>query len=169
MCRTSIAVSGLLILCMHGSKHAWSRLIWIADVAKLIESEPGLDWDFAQQEAKRLGLWRCLALGVLLARWVAGAQVPDEALRRFEGDRTVHRLADFLQENIFKAPGSMPEGWVPYNIQILDFRDRAGALVSPSFLRPNARDRAVVKLPKSLEALYYLIRPFRMLLDRSGR
>ncbi len=162
-------VSGLLILCMHGSKHAWSRLIWIADVAKLIESDPGLDWDFAQQEAKRLGLWRCLALGVLLARWVAGAQVPDEALRRFEGDRTAHRLADFLQENIFKAPGSMPGGWVPYNIQILDFRDRAGALVSPSFLRPNARDRSVVKLPKSLEALYYVIRPFRILLDRSSR
>ena len=74
------AISGLLVLCMHGSKHGWSRLIWISDVAKLIESEPGLDWDFAQREAKRLGLWRCLALGVLLARRVAGTQVRAEAV-----------------------------------------------------------------------------------------
>jgi hypothetical protein len=163
------AISGLLVLCMHGSKHGWSRLIWISDVAKLIESEPGLDWDSAQREAKRLGLWRCLALGVLLARRVAGTQVRAEALRGFERDRTARKLADFLEKNLLEAPGSMPGGWVPYNVQILGFRDRAGALLSPAFLQPNARDRAVVKLPKSLEALYYVIRPFRVLLDRSSR
>ena len=28
----------LLVLCMHGSKHAWSRWMWICDVAMLIES-----------------------------------------------------------------------------------------------------------------------------------
>ncbi len=163
------AISGLLVLCMHGSKHGWSRLIWISDVAKLLESEPGLDWNLVLREAKRLGLWRCLALGVLLARRVAGAQVPAETLRGFERDRTVRKLADFLEKNLLEAPGSMPGGWVPYNVKILGFRDRAGALLSPTFLQPNARDRAVVKLPKSLEALYYVIRPFRVLLDRSGR
>ncbi len=163
------AVSGLLVLCMHGSKHAWSRLIWIGDVAKLLESDPGLDWNFAQREARRLGLWRCLALGVLLARRVAGAQVPAGALRSFERDPTARRLADFLQKNLLEAPGSMPGGWVPYNVQILGFWDRTGALLSPTFLRPNARDRAVVKLPKSLDSLYYVIRPFRVLLDRSSR
>ena len=34
----------LLVLCMHGSKHMWSRLIWICDVAQLLVSSPGLDW-----------------------------------------------------------------------------------------------------------------------------
>jgi len=42
-------------------------------------------------------------------------------------------------------------------------------LLSPSILRPNALDRAVVQLPKSLDFLYYAIRPLRILLDRSGR
>ena len=102
-CAESRCVSGLLMLCMHGSKHGWSRLIWICDVAKLIESEPGLDWNLALREAKRLGLWRCLALGVLLARRVAGAQVPAEVLRGFERDRTVRKLADFLEKT---SPGS---------------------------------------------------------------
>ncbi len=163
------AVSGLLMLCMHGSKHVWSRLVWICDVAKLLESEPELDWDFAQREAKRVGLMRCLVLGVLLARNLVGAQVPPKVLRRFEADRAMRKLADFLQAHVAEQPGRVPEGRVPNNIQLLGFRDRAAVVLSPTFFRPNAQDRAVVKLPKALDPLYYLIRPFRLLLDRAGR
>ncbi len=163
------AVSEILMLCMHGSKHVWSRLIWICDVAKLLESEPGLDWDTAQREAKRVGLWRCLALGTLLARRVAGAPVPPGVLRSFEQDRTARRLAEFLEGNVLDEPGSMPNGRVPYDIQLMGLRDRIGTVLSFKILRPTARDRAVVKLPKALDALYYLIRPFRLLIDRTGR
>jgi len=163
------AVSGLLMLCMHGSKHVWTRLIWICDVAKLLESEPELDWSFAIREAKRLGLWRCLALGVLLARGLAGARVPADVLRSFEKDRTVQKLANFFQNHVLNEPGRVPDGRVPYDIQLLAFRERVSVVLSPAFLRPNARDRAVVKLPKALEPLYYVIRPFRMLWDRTGR
>jgi hypothetical protein len=163
------AVSALLILCMHGSKHTWSRLIWIVDVAKLLEKEPKLDWDLARREARRVGLWRCLALGVLLAQRGAGAEVPTEVLRGFEADRSLRKLAEFLEEHVLEEPGRTPEGRVPYNIQLLGLRDRAGVVLWPTILQPNERDRAVVRLPKSLEALYYVIRPFRILLDRTGR
>ena len=163
------AVTGLLMLCMHGSKHVWSRLVWICDVAKLIESEPELDWNSVRQEAKRVGLWRCLALGVLLARRVAGARVPAEAQRDFEADRRIRNLAKFLEEHLLEEPGKMPGGWMPYNLQILGFRDRSRVILSPSFLKPGVHDRAFVKLPKVLEPLYYLIRPLRILLDRTAR
>ncbi len=73
----------LLMLCMHGSKHAWSRLIWICDVAQLITSSPELDWKQVVLEAKRSGLKRTLALGVLLAHRVAGATLPPAVLLRF--------------------------------------------------------------------------------------
>ena len=96
------------MLCMHGSKHVWSRLIWICDVAKMLESEPDLDWDSALREAKRVGLWRCLALGVLLAHRVAGAQVPDEVLRRFEKDRTARKLAEAWREACWRNREGFP-------------------------------------------------------------
>ncbi len=163
------AVSCLLMLCMHGSKHVWTRLIWICDVAKLLQSEPDLDWSLAISEAKRLGLRRCLALGVLLAHGLAGAPVPPEVLGSFAKDRTAFKLANFFQLHAVNNPGNVPEGRVPYGIQLLDFREKLAALVSPKTFRPNARDRAVLKLPKALELLYYLIRPFRILLDRSER
>lgn len=160
--------SCLLVLCMHGSKHAWSRWMWVCDVAMLIDSEPGLDWDFVRREAKRVGLVRCLALGVLLARR-AGAEVPNHILRAFEAERDMGTLADFFTANILENPGAMPGGRVPYFLRILGSRDRLRSLLSSSILRPNERDRSAIKLPRALEPLYYVIRPIRVLLDRSAR
>ena len=162
-------VTALLVLCMHGSRHTWSRLMWVCDVAKLLESEPSLDWASAKREAKRVGLWRCLAVGVLLAQRVAGASVPADVLESFAADGAALRLAGFFERCVLEDPGRLPDGPLPYNIQILGFRDRASLVLSPTLLRPNARDRAVVKLPKYLDVLYYIVRPLRLLLDRSGR
>ncbi len=159
----------LLVLCMHGSKHTWSRLIWICDVAQLLAAFPGLDWKEAIQEAKRVGLGRTLALGVLLAHRVVGTAVPEDVLGRFESDATACRLAQHVQESLFDAPGSPPLGRMPYNIQLLGFRDRMRFLLSLAVLRPNEHDRAAIHLPPSLDALYYLVRPLRILWDKSAR
>ena len=159
----------LLVLCMHGSKHAWSRLIWICDVAKLLAAFPGLDWNVVNQEAKRLGQRRTLALGVLLADRVAGASVPPAVLKGFESDATASSLARHFQEAVFDAPGSLPFDRLPYTFQLLEFRDRVRWIMSFDFLRPKEADRAAVHLPPSLEALYYLVRPLRMLWDKSAR
>jgi Uncharacterised nucleotidyltransferase len=159
----------LLVLCMHGSKHAWSRAIWICDVAQLLAASPGLDWKEVTEESTRLGLWRTLALGVLLANRVAGASIPPAVLRRFESDAVVSSLTYHVQEKLFDAPGSAPTGSVPYNVRLLGFHDRMRLLLSLDFMRPNDRDRAAFHLPPSLDALYYLVRPFRILWDRSAR
>ena len=161
--------TALLVLCMHGSKHVWSRLAWICDVAQLLRVSPDLDWNEVVREAKQLGLWRALALGILVAHRVAGAPVPQQTLGDFEADAVVCKLATHIQESLFTAPGSTPEGGVPYDILLLGFRDRARLVGSLDWLRPGDRDIAVFPLPKALYPLYYLIRPFRLLFDRSAR
>lgn len=58
----------LLLLCAHGAKHLWSRLIWIADVSGLVRSQgEGIDWPRLGRRAERLGGRRMLALGLALA------------------------------------------------------------------------------------------------------
>lgn len=58
----------LLLLCAHGTKHLWSRLIWIADVSGLVRrSGEGFDWHRLGRRAERLGGRRMLALGLALA------------------------------------------------------------------------------------------------------
>jgi hypothetical protein len=95
--------------------------------------------------------------------------VPLEVIRKFERDRTARRLAVFFQLHAVTEPGKVPEGRIPYEVRLLGIREKLGMLLSRGSLRPNARDRAVLKLPKSLDLLYYVVRPFRLLLDRSGR
>jgi hypothetical protein len=159
----------LLMLCMHGSKHAWSRLIWIRDVAQLLAACPELDWEASLREASRVGLRRVAALGLLLAHRVCGAQIPEPILREIQADTTACRLANHFDSSLLDEPGSTPEGRVPYNLLLLDLRDRISMLFSFSFLRPKERDFAAIRLPRLLYPLYYLVRPFRILMDKSAR
>jgi hypothetical protein len=154
---------------MHGSKHAWSRLVWISDVAHLLATFPTLDWSRINHDARRFGLRRAFALGVLLAHRVCAAQVPPEILERFLNDRAARRLTLALEKILFDNPGAFPAGRVPYNVQILDRTDRLLIFLSPGFFHPNERDFAFVRLPRSLRWLYFFIRPLRILRDKSAR
>jgi len=159
----------LILLAMHGSKHNWARLLWICDIGQLLSSHPSLDWRTVLRESRRAGLWRSTALGVLLANRITGCQVPAKVLHSFESDSSANALALHFENCLFDAPGSLPDGSVPYNFQLFGFWDRLGLILSGELLRPNERDRAVVALPGWLGGLYYLIRPFRILWDRSPR
>ena len=161
-------VDKLLVLCMHGTKHRWSRLNWICDVAGLIEAQ-SFDWKIVAKEAGSRGLWRSLALGVLLASRVCRAQVPLSVLRKFESDRTVRDLSTAFADNMFEEPGKIPRGRLPYGLKVLDSIDRIRWVLTMQFLKPNQRDFAVVRLPKPLYPLYLLVRPLRVLFDRSAR
>jgi hypothetical protein len=162
-------VSTLLILCMHGTKHFWSRMIWVYDLVRVLETNAELDWKEAMRDAKQRGLWRALALGVLLARGLCGATVPERVLKRFRSDRAARELSEYFQNTLLETPGQMPPGRIPYSLRILDSGDRAQWLLRMKFLRPNQRDLAVVRLPLVLKPLYLLLRPFRILFDRSAR
>lgn len=163
------SVATLLFLCMHGAKHRWSRMVWIYDVAQLLRATAGLDWKLAINEAKEKGLLRTLSLGVLLAQRICGVKIPDRALRRLRSDRTAVTLATYFEEAIFEAPGQSPPGMTPYSIRILDLKDRLRWLLKMEFLQPNERDRAFVHLPEKLRPLYFVVRPLRILFDRSPR
>lgn len=159
----------LLLLCMHGSKHIWSRLIWICDVAQLLDVGRELDWDLAIREAKRQGLIRAVALGVLLANRVIGAAVPERILKRFESDSVSLALAKYFEKSVLEAPGVPPPSRIPYYFKLLGFRDRVRLLLTLELLRPNERDFEAVNLPKRLRFLYMLMRPMRLFRDRSPR
>jgi hypothetical protein len=159
----------LIVLCMHGAKHHWSRFIWICDVVHLLFVHPELDWPTVIQEAKARGLWRPLALGVLLAHQFSGVAIPESTLAHFAVDPIASQLSRHIEATLFDAPGTAPTCRVPYNWRLLSFRDRLKALFSMQVLQPNKRDITFLPLPRLLHPLYYLIRPVRILLDRSPR
>lgn len=45
----------LVLNCIHGAKHFWERLTWVADVAALAARHPEIDWEKARCSAKEVG------------------------------------------------------------------------------------------------------------------
>jgi hypothetical protein len=82
----------LVLICIHGAKHFWERLMWIADVAALISRNP-LDWDRAMSAAREVGAEKILRLGLRLVMDVAGATLPEQLAAQVRPDSSATRLA----------------------------------------------------------------------------
>lgn len=66
----------LTFLCLHAAKHQWAQLGIIRDIARLAKFD--LDWDFALQEARRLGILRIALVSLLLAKELVGCDLPEQ-------------------------------------------------------------------------------------------
>lgn len=83
----------LIVLCVHGSKHAWEQLKWVCDVAELLRSHPDLDWDQIILYASNWHCRRMLYMGLSLASQLLDVPLPETVLTRFEKDSNVRALA----------------------------------------------------------------------------
>ena len=88
-----------LLICVHGAKHFWERLMWIADVAALI-SRQAPDWDCAISTAREVGAERILRLGLRLASDVLGAKLPVQVDANVRSDRVVSKLAAQIESRL---------------------------------------------------------------------
>jgi len=83
----------MIVLCVHGSKHAWELLKWVCDVAELLRSQPDLDWNQVFLYASN---WRCrrmVYLGLSVAHLLLDAPLPATVLERLKADVEVMALA----------------------------------------------------------------------------
>jgi len=98
-----------LYLCAHGTKHRWSRLKWIADVAALVRSQSSINWQTVVHRACDLGVQRMLHLGMLLADAVLDADIPSPMQRAVRDDQTARALAQQVcAEWLFRDPDAPP-------------------------------------------------------------
>lgn len=93
----------LAALCIHGSKHEWVRLQWIADVAALLHRHPDLDLDGILRDARTRGLERMVLLGIGLARDVLGVTLPAAASRQVDADAEARALMDVVKTRLATA------------------------------------------------------------------
>jgi hypothetical protein len=156
----------LLILGVHhGAKHGWGRLGWICDLAQLIRVRPDLDWQAVWEQADRLGVRRVVLVGLLLARDLLGAALPEPVLGKIRADRPAARLAREVCEQLFVLPHRRP-GKLAQRLLTLKLRERLRDRVGYCLrlaLTPTEGDRELLALPPALASLYYLVRPIRLI------
>ncbi len=77
--RTFGAREQLLVLALHGGKHRWERLSWLADLSAAI-ALGGFDWSEVLTAAGEMRIRYHLLLGVTLAHYCFDAAVPESVL-----------------------------------------------------------------------------------------
>jgi hypothetical protein len=82
----------LILICIHGAKHFWTRLMWIADVAALA-SRQDVDWDRAMSAGREVGAERMLRVGMQLAADVLGVRLPAKVASDVRSDATAEDVA----------------------------------------------------------------------------
>jgi hypothetical protein len=92
----------LVLICIHGAKHFWERLMWIVDVAALISKNP-VDWDLATLAAREVGAEKILRLGLRLATDVAGATLPEHVAAQVRADSSATRLTAQIVKRLAAA------------------------------------------------------------------
>jgi len=153
----------LILICIHGAKHFWERLIYVADVAALVSRQP-LDWDLAITAAREIGATRMLHVALQLAAEVLNVPPPEQIARFVQSDTVAKQLATQILRWL-PAAGSAP----PSILQRAAFRMRMRGSIPrglPYLLRltlsPTEEDWAVRDENKRHWFLDSLGRPFRL-------
>jgi len=101
----------LFTLIVHGTRHAWSHMMWLVDVAELLRRRPAVDWEDFWRNANARGAARMMATGLVLVRKVFGVAVWD-AEQAYGDDIAVasaEQVIALWNESIAPSGGGEPE------------------------------------------------------------
>jgi Uncharacterised nucleotidyltransferase len=121
----------LVLICIHGAKHFWERLIWIADVAALVTRQANIDWRRVAASAKEAGAERMLHTGLRLAKSPLNTSLPAEAMATVEPDQQSAQLANQIL-NWLPSAGYAPPGL--FERGLFRLRMRGGFFAAPAYL-----------------------------------
>jgi len=160
----------LLMLCVHGAKDLWGQLKWICDVAQLLRVHEDLDWKKTLELAYDSGGRRMLLLGLLLAKDLFDASIPEKIVKEIEFDSTARKLATKVEEGLFRKSNG-GSGILRSSLFYLKVRERLRDRIrycADLALTTTPGDWALLKLPRSLFPLYSLVRPIRLIKKYGG-
>jgi hypothetical protein len=159
----------LAALSAHGCKHVWQPLIWIADLARLLDRHPDLNWDYVFNKYAHPDLQRMIYVGLLAARNLLGAALPEKILQKARQDAVAADLAREAEEGLFRQQAGT-EGSRVWRFQFRLKSSWTGRLRScllfvllPSMIEWN------IALPRFLFPLYFVLRPIRLCLKYLSR
>jgi hypothetical protein len=160
----------VVALCVHGSKHLWSRLVWVCDIDRLARRFPTLDWDRVQEIAQRSRAERALLLGAAVSEKLLGSPMPRNLSDRVRRDTAIPSLLDQvassmetagLQQTVLSEAANLKREVLP----VFDSRGDALGYVWRTLMTPKWEDWERLSLPESQTWLYRVLRPLLVASD----
>jgi len=154
----------LVLIAIHGAKHFWERLIWIADIAGLITRQSSLDWMRVSATAGNSGAGRILYLALHLAADLLKARLPEAIQEKINADAAVTQLTRGISDRL-PAAGHAPPGLTERTMFRL--RMRGGFFSGPVYLvrlllSPTEEDWQAGRETDGNRLVDVLRRPFRL-------
>ncbi|MGB4783488.1 MAG: nucleotidyltransferase family protein, partial [Candidatus Acidiferrum sp.] len=154
----------LALICVHGAKHLWERLMWIADVAALVSRQSNLDWKRAAASAREVGAERMLHVGLGLSASLLKLRLAEHVAAKVKSDN----VAASLMRQILRwlpAAGDAPPGL--FERAAFRLRMRGDLLSAPAYfmrlmLSPTEEDWTTGSEENQHAFLEVLRRPFRL-------
>lgn len=155
-----------LMLVVHGTKHAWERLSWIADLAALLRVS-SLDWDYLRVESKRMRICRMMRIALILAGWM-GAAVPGDMQNEVEADSEAAAVAGQVRDHVAKLsePGRADSTEHRLITATLDSPADRLAYAARYAITPSLADWDYLRLPRGARWLYPAVRLLRLATQR---
>src|ERR1700674_5813129 len=120
----------LVLICIHGAKHFWERLMWVVDVAALVSRQTAIDWKRVADSARAVGAEHMLHTGLCLASNLLRAQLPGKVQAAVQADGIAIRLAKQCGKWM-PAAGNSPPGL--FERAAFRLRMRGGLLSAPAY------------------------------------
>ena len=161
--RTPSAEDLLLVLAVHGAKHVWGRLIWLCDIAQILQREQ-VNWDWVRAHAREIGIERILHVTLLLANRFLATEIPAPIEGAALADGAARAFADEIAVAV-AGETSYEEQQVAYFRLMMSLRERKMdrlRFLSRLAFTPGPGEWQAVRLPKSLFPLYRLVRMARL-------
>jgi len=154
----------LVLLCVHGAKHLWERLMWIADIAALVSRQANLDWERAIFSANEVGAGRMLHVGLGLSLSLLKLRVPERVAAKVKSDKAAANLTRqilrWLPAAGYASPGLL--GRAAFRMRM-----HGGLVSAPAYfirlvLSPTEEDWTAGTEENQRTFLEVLRRPFRL-------
>jgi aryl carrier-like protein len=162
----------LIYLCAHATKHGWSRINWIVDIAQLMDRMQNTNWHSLLELSRAAGAERMVLLGVYLTKYLPLYRPVSELERRTQALPEVKLWGDEIMDRFLNDPTasewkelkkwtfflSMKEGW----------SDKIRLIIQLAS-RPTLDEWIRLPLPDNLFFLYFLLRPFSLFCENGIR
>lgn len=157
--------------CIHGAKHNWSRLKWLADLAGLLARNPNLNWEAIRRCFEEIRSPRILSLGMGLANELFDSRMPEWILSDYRSNAVVQRLRNVVVEHWIRDSGAGRHSLSGLSFASLLLPDvrRKAVLWWGAATVPTSADFRATPLPAALQPAYRFIRPLRLALKFAQR
>lgn len=151
----------LPLLAVHGAKDFWLQLLWICDVAYLIET-PGFEWAKALEQAGHFGCRRMTNVALLLASETLDAAIPENVLFAAKADAEALAQTRWLSKRLFTSGLIGRREQLLYRMRMVEGFWPGLRYAARLVTKPAADDWDAVQLPTRFGFAYTLLRPLRL-------